>query len=252
MTEENLRETEEKYEHAYNKATFYKDLFTHDISNIFSNISMSFYLINDKREKQTTFDSKKLFDTISIQINRGRSLISNIQKLSELDKEKIDLTSSELVEYLLNTINYVKESNPHKEIKINVEKDEDQILVTANELLADVFENILVNAIKYNDNEIPEINIIVSKLKVSGLSYVKLEFKDNGIGVPDSRKEKLFLEGYKELKGGKGMGIGLSLISKIIKSYNGKIWVDDKIEGKYLEGSNFTVLIPEFKESAEE
>ena len=252
MTEENLRETEEKYEHAYNKATFYKDLFTHDISNIFSNISMSFYLINDKREKQINFDSEKLFDTISIQINRGRSLISNIQKLSELDKEKIDLTSSELVEYLLNTINYVKESNPHKEIKINVEKDEDQILVTANELLADVFENILVNAIKYNDNEIPEINIIVSKLKVSGLSYVKLEFKDNGIGVPDSRKEKLFLEGYKELKGGKGMGIGLSLISKIIKSYNGKIWVDDKIEGKYLEGSNFTVLIPEFKESAEE
>ncbi|KKM90480.1 hypothetical protein LCGC14_1238270 [marine sediment metagenome] len=70
---------------------------------------------------------------------------------------------------------------------------------------------------------------------------------DNGIGVQDSKKEGIFLEGYKELKGGKGMGIGLSLITKIIKLYNGKIWVEDRTKGDYSKGSNFIVLIPEVK-----
>jgi len=254
MTEENLRETEKKYEEAYKRATFYKDIFTHDISNIIQNISMSFQLIDNEKTPQAKLDSeilKSLFKTINNQINRGKSLISCIKKLSELDKEKIDLNRTDLLDYLLKAVKYGKESNLRKLIKINVERSEDQIFVIANELLADVFENILFNAIKYNNNKVPEISIAISKSKLNGLSYVKLEFKDNGIGVHDSRKEKIFLEGYQELKGGKGMGIGLSLITKIIKLYNGKIWVEDRIEGNYLEGSNFIVLIPEYNESIE-
>ena len=251
MTEESLREIEKKYENAYNRATFYKDLFTHDISNIFNNISMSFHLIEYENNKQAKLDSEKLFTIINNQLNRGKSLISNIQKLTGLDKEKFDLNPTDLVEYLLKTVNFIKESNPQKLIEINVERSEEQIFVVANELLEDVFENILTNAIRYNSNKVPEIKIIVSKLKLSGISYVKLEFKDNGFGIHDSKKEKIFLEGYKDLKGEKGMGIGLSLITKIIQLYNGKIWVEDRIEGKYLEGSNFIVLIPEFKEKAE-
>ena len=41
------------------------------------------------------------------------------------------------------------------------------------------------------------------------------------------------------------MGVGLSLVKKIIKKYNGKIWVEDKVKGDYTKGSNFIILIPE-------
>ena len=41
------------------------------------------------------------------------------------------------------------------------------------------------------------------------------------------------------------MGVGLSLVKKIIKKYNGKIWVEDKVKGDYTQGSNFIILIPE-------
>ena len=70
---------------------------------------------------------------------------------------------------------------------------------------------------------------------------------DNGIGVQDSKKDKIFLEGYNELKGEKGMGIGLSLITKILSLYKGKISVEDRIKGDYSKGSNFIMLIPEVK-----
>lgn len=41
------------------------------------------------------------------------------------------------------------------------------------------------------------------------------------------------------------MGLGLSLVKKIINSYNGKIWVEDRFKGDFKKGSNFIFLIPE-------
>ena len=43
-------------------------------------------------------------------------------------------------------------------------------------------------------------------------------------------------------------GIGLSLVSRILEIYNGKIWVEDKVKGEYSQGSKFVVLIPEADE----
>ena len=246
--EKNLKKTEKRYEEAYNRATFYKDLFTHDISSIIQNISMSFSLLESNRKNQEKINSKKsedYFNIISSQLSRGKSLISNIRKLAEIDKDEVGLKSTNLLEYLSNAINFVKESIPQKHIEIKVETVEKQIITKANELLADIFENILVNAVKYNHHTVPEISIQISKAKLNEVNYVKLEFMDNGIGVQDFKKEKIFLEGYKELKGEKGMGIGLSLITKIIKLYKGKIWVEDRVEGDHSKGSNFIVLIPE-------
>ena len=73
-----------------------------------------------------------------------------------------------------------------------------------------------------------------------------MEFIDNGIGVPDERKKMIFKRGNRELKGSKGMGIGLSLVKKILKNYKGKIWVEDKVKGDYSKGSKFVLLIPNF------
>jgi len=246
--EENLKVTEKRYEEAYNRATFYKDLFTHDISNIINNISMSFSLLESKKESQLKLNSKKsegLLNTIDSQLSRGKRLISNIRKLAEVDEDGLKLKPTNLLEYLANAINFVRGSTPQKHIEIKVETVEKQIVIKANELLADIFENILVNAVKYNDNTAPEISIKISKAELSEVNYVKLEFKDNGIGIQNFKKEKVFLEGYKDLKGEKGMGIGLSLITKIINLYKGKIWVEDRIQGDYSKGSNFIVLIPE-------
>lgn len=68
---------------------------------------------------------------------------------------------------------------------------------------------------------------------------------DNGIGIFDENKESIFQKGYKRDKKVRGMGIGLSLVKKIIKSYNGKIWVENRIKDDYEQGSNFVILIPE-------
>ena len=89
----------------------------------------------------------------------------------------------------------------------------------------------------------------VSKTLINCTNYCKIEFLDNGIGVSDDRKDIIFKRGNRELKGSKGMGIGLSLGKKIIKSYSGTIWVEDKVKDDYSKGSNFILLIPETNQS---
>ena len=94
------------------------------------------------------------------------------------------------------------------------------------------------NSINQTPND--EFKTLVDKKKI-----IMLEFSDNGIGIPDDRKVMIFKRGNRELKGSKGMGIGLSLVKKIMKGYNGKIWVEDKVIGDFSKGSNFILLIPE-------
>ena len=71
-----------------------------------------------------------------------------------------------------------------------------------------------------------------------------MEFKDNGIGISDYRKNNIFERGSRKRYKSKGMGLGLSLVRKIIDTYNGDIWVEDRVKGDYKQGSNFVVLIP--------
>ena len=69
--------------------------------------------------------------------------------------------------------------------------------------------------------------------------------KDDGIGIEDSRKELIFQRAYSRKSIGSGIGLGLSLVKKIIESYKGDIWVEDKVKGDHTQGSKFIILIPQ-------
>jgi signal transduction histidine kinase len=108
----------------------------------------------------------------------------------------------------------------------------------------DVFENILHNSIKYNKNPEVKIQVIFTIEQKQGKDYIKIEFLDNGIGILDESKELIFEKGYKKDTKIRGMGIGLSLVKKIVESFNGEIWVQNRVKDDYEQGSNFVLLIP--------
>ncbi|MHA2008639.1 MAG: ATP-binding protein [Promethearchaeota archaeon] len=65
------------------------------------------------------------------------------------------------------------------------------------------------------------------------------------MGILNERKNTIFEKEYVKDISSKGLGIGLTLVKKIIGSYGGEIWIEDRIKGDYTQGSNFIVLIPE-------
>jgi len=244
--EQKLIKSEEKYREAYNLADFYKDLFAHDMNNILQNILSSaalceLYLYEPEKLK----DMSNLLKILKDQVKRGTNLISNVRKLSQLEETQIITQSTEVYTILQKAIKFIQDSIQERKLKIKVDIPWKKIHIYANDLLIDVFENILFNAIKYNENPIIEIYIKLSKIQKEGIKYLKIEFKDNGIGIQDSKKEIIFQRGYKKDISIKGMGFGLSLVKKILTGYNGEIWVEDRIQGDYTKGSNFVILIPE-------
>jgi len=228
---------------AYNRAEFYKDLFSHDINNILQAILSGMQLceaeIDDEGEIQ------KDIRIIISQVLRGANLVLNIRKLSQLEEIEISLKRTEIYNILINSIDFVKNSYQDKKIKITVDSVSKQLYVQVNELIRDVFENILYNAIKHNKSVIPEIEVKISKEQKLDVNYLKMEFHDNGVGISDPRKEKVFQRGYGKNKNVQGMGLGLSLVKTIIEKCHGEIWIEDRVNGDYSKGSNFVLLIPE-------
>jgi len=246
LAEEKLKESEKMYREAYNRAEFYKDIFTHDINNILQSMLSGLQISEIILDLPNKFEELKTnVKIIKDQVYRGADLVSNIRKLSQLGESKISLKRTEICNILKNSIDYIKTTYQEKKININVDSISKQLYVQANELIRDVFENILINAIRHNKSANMEIIVKISKEQRTSKKDLKIEFMDNGNGVEDDRKKKIFLRAYTEKKSVHGMGLGLSLVKKIIDSYNGKIWVEDRIKGDHSKGSNFVLLIPE-------
>ena len=242
-----LKKSEKKYRSAFKRANFYQDILTHDLNNILQSLFSSTELLSMFQINYDYSNSEKINEILQIfgdQVKRAAKLISNVRKLSELQNIEVPLKKIEAYQILNNAINNVKQMFKSRKIRIHLNSNKTEIYVKANELLIDVFENVLINAIKFDDNPIIEILIQVSKMSRNSINYSTFEFMDNGIGIPDNMKEKIFLGGYRTNKNIHGMGLGLSLIKKIIKSYNGNIKVDNKVKGDYTKGSNFIISIP--------
>jgi PAS domain S-box-containing protein len=238
-----LKEMMKETQNAYKKATFFKDLFTHDINNIIQSIQSSTELISIYKNDKNKFDEIiELNEIIKGQTLRAKKLIENIQKLNEVEDSQIPLKKVNLCHLLKEAIIFVKEGFQNRKINIDVDSFSEKIEVMANSLLLDVFENILINSVKYNNNHLVEIEIKI--IKPNEDNNLRIEFRDNGVGIRNEDKEKIFKSSLSHDDKHRGMGLGLKLVKKIIKSYEGKIWVEDKVTGMPSKGSNFIVEIP--------
>jgi len=243
-SEKKIRKSEKKYKEAFERANFYKDLFAHDINNALQNMHSSIELCKMYLNSNDLDNVRELIPIMKEQISRGEKLVSNVRKLSKIEEEELSIFKVDLIHYLDQAIDITLKRSTTRETEIKKDSYNEKIIVEANELLLDVFENILDNAVKYNESKKVKIQIKISKIRKNTHKFIRTEFIDNGIGISDSKKKILFLPGYQKEKGGKGMGFGLSLVKKIVESYDGEIWVEDRVKGDYSKGAKFIIILP--------
>ena len=240
-----MQDVEKVYQGAYYKSKCLEGLFIHDISNLFQIISNSIELCGMLlKEEGVSESTAEYFQMISQQLTRGKKLIRNVRNLSDLEEYEMRLEPIEVFSELKKALNFSRNSFPKREIEIKITSEHTSLYTLANEILCEVFENIIINAIKYNKSNPVQIEIIISKVEAQYENFVQIEIKDNGIGINEERKETIFQEIHLNRDHSKGMGIGLSLVAKLIRIYSGKIWVEDRIKGDSSMGSNFIILLP--------
>ncbi|MGA7839026.1 MAG: HAMP domain-containing sensor histidine kinase [Ignavibacteriaceae bacterium] len=175
-------------------------------------------------------------------------LIDNILKISKLrlldDIKKEDVKIDEVIGSLVEKFN---DSIKNKNIKIDIidSRESMKILKADTFLIQMIFSNIIGNAIKY----IGEEGKIIITLNDND-NMVEIKVSDNGIGIPDSDKEKIFDDFYRASNikslGYEGAGLGLSAVKQIVNRHNGKIAVESPsdIGTKEKPGSSFKIILP--------
>jgi len=244
--EQELKESEERYRKAYDKADFFKDLLAHDVSNILNNINASVQLMNIWNNNYDISDKERdMVEIIKQQLERGASLVSNVRKLSEIEEGEVNVKSIDAKKILENCIENISSRFHEKELEISFNTFQEVANVLGGDLLIDAFENLIINGVIHNDSEKIRLWINLSKVSQEGNELIKIEFKDNGIGIIEDRKKSIFKRNYKKDRSTGGMGIGLSLVKNIINNYGGQAWVENRVIGDYAKGSNFIVLLKE-------
>ena len=100
--------------------------------------------------------------------------------------------------------------------------------------LNQLFQNVISNAIKFRKKDVaPVVEITVEE---KGNEYL-FAIKDNGIGMEDQYKERIFIlfQRLHNVSDYPGTGIGLALCKKIVRLYNGEVWIESTLgEGSTL------------------
>ncbi|MGM0409736.1 MAG: PAS domain-containing sensor histidine kinase [Bacillota bacterium] len=211
---------------------------SHEFNNILAVImaTAQLSLKKIKREKIDIIKLKDKFNTIVSECKKGKKISSNLTNMvkpSKLHKEKIliqkiidKVIQIQKNELTLERISVVKEYNTNKKVLIDSSQMEE------------VFLNLIINA-RHAIKPKGSGKVMISVNEDN--EFIKIIIKDNGIGISKETQTQIF-EPFFTTKGdyGKGSGLGLSIVLRIIENHNGKIHLKSKLG----EGAKFIIKLP--------
>jgi two-component system OmpR family sensor kinase len=190
------------------------------------------------RESQREF-----LETVYEQSERLESLLNDLLDFTLIESGTMELEYSEfdLCELIKEVVENLKQLAEKYKVKINVSCE--SISISADKRrIKQAIHNLVDNSIKFSDKSKEEryVNISVEK-KEENLSII---IEDNGIGISQEDKEKIFEKFYRGDRSltyeVPGTGLGLTIVQEIIKLHGGKINVNSTLG----EGTTFELVIP--------
>lgn len=210
-------------------ARFYNSLLRHDIYNK-NEIAIGYLglLKNSELSEKEVETVKKAVTAIT----EGNRLIETVKKLETI-RDSNELKNMDIDGVMKRVIEHYSEESRKRDIDlIYVPTD---AIVRGNDLIEDVFSNLVKNSIEHSYGHHVKI---YAKDEADGWNiYVE----DDGVGLPEGVKEKIFRQGWRG-RGSHGSGLGLYLVKKIVEGFGGRIEVQSKEDG-FSEGCRFVVWL---------
>ena len=219
---------------------------THELKTPIATVSVAIEALKNFNALQDPERTQEYLDISTNELQRLSLLVDKVLKLSMFEKDQIALNNETfdlklLIEEVVRSMRLQFEKY---HASINLETEGTNFTIHADKLhITSVVFNLLDNALKYSKAN-PSIQI---RMKEDSMQ-LQLTVTDNGIGIPDGYKDKIFDKFFRvptgDMHNVKGYGLGLSYIAYVLKRQGGSIQVESK-EGI---GSSFTIIIPKGNE----
>ena len=226
--EELARSNEELEQFAY--------VSSHDLQEPLRMITSYLQLLQKRYQGHIDDKADKYINFAVDGASRMQNLIIGLLEYSRVGTED-DEPGSIDCEFILNKVlsdikAVIKENNA------TISHDSLPEVIADSTQMIQVFQNLILNGIKFHSEQAPKIHIAVEKKESEWIFSVQ----DNGIGIDPQYSERIF-EIFKRLNSRDrypGTGIGLAICKKIVERHGGRIWVESEL-GK---GSTFYFTLP--------
>jgi signal transduction histidine kinase len=213
---------------------------THEFKTPIATIDLALNAIKNDKIKINEKLKLKYLNIINEENKRMNKQVENVLKISQLDKEKITLIKTELdlhdvINEAISRITLLLKTKAGI-IKPNYNATKSMLNLSFEDL-TNVFVNIFENSIKYSISN-PEIEVST----INKNNQILIHVSDNGMGMSNKVKSKIFDKFYRESQGNihnvKGHGLGLSFVKKIVDLHSGTISVSSQLK----KGTEFQII----------
>ncbi len=182
-------------------------------------------------------EQRSLLELIRVSSQNSIGLITDLLHMNvlpeEMKKEPVNIKAS--LQYCVGLLQF-KAGAKQQQLQL---KTVEATISCSREKIWRVMSNLITNAIKFS----PEGTVIEVDLVLRG-DGVRISVKDQGIGIPEEMKEKIFNQ-FTEAKrrgtaGEESFGLGLSIAKQIVEAHGGKIWYEAVTKG----GTIFYIELP--------
>ncbi|MDG6257651.1 MAG: ATP-binding protein [Methanomicrobiaceae archaeon] len=216
----------DKLAKANREANLYLDIMAHDINNANTVLMGYAEMIRMADDPSVREFSEKLMRSVQQSIK----IINNVSTIRKIHELEAALKPIELDRTIRNEIDHFPG------VRINFEPS--GVTVFADELLADVFTNLIGNSAKFGGDEV-EISIRIEEEN----SHYIVSVEDNGPGIPDREKARMFNRFQPGTSDKSGKGLGLSICRMLVRDYGGTIWAEDRVPGSAAEGTRIAFTL---------
>ena len=236
-----LQNKAKKYEEEKKLIRFeFLSVLSHELKAPLNAVESYLRIMDSKLSGESIENYEKMIKRSLDRIGGMRKLIFDLLDLTRIEsgQKQRNIAPLNLVETAKKSIEIHNSMAEDKGVHVVLKSDE-SIMVNADSGEMEImFNNLISNAIKYNKNY-GSVTISIKKLE----DFVSIEIADTGIGFKDEEKSKIFKEFVRckneFTQGIEGSGLGLSILSKLVRLYDGNI----KLESEFGKGSKFTITL---------
>ncbi|MCG5056607.1 MAG: HAMP domain-containing histidine kinase [Limnoraphis sp. WC205] len=211
---------------------------SHEFRTPLTTISFSAGLLENYSNKISEEKKHNHFLRIKQGIEQMTSLLEEVLIVSKLDSgdSEINFTPIDLEKLCSNIVEKMQQKFPNNQIVLTISGGENKVKVDEN-LIKQMLKNLLDNALKYSQ-ERGEIKLEL----ITENNQAVFKVKDQGIGIPQKDKERLFTHFHRGTNVGtiSGTGLGLSIVKKIVDLHQGQI----TYESEENVGTQITIILP--------